>query len=194
MTRTMTRTFIAVDLSAPVREALAAVMRRLSRELPSARWVDPAGMHLTLAFLGDLDDAQIADATAATNAAARDASPLELRLAGLGTFGGRSPRVIWAGIGGDVPQLLVRQRRLADALAARGFPCEERPFSPHLTLARVKGPLPPAELANLPQALAAPAPSLAWTVDALLVMKSERLRSGAHYTPLQRVPLGEPAS
>ena len=189
----MTRTFIAVDLSTPVRDALAAIIRRLSRNLPSARWVDAAGMHLTLAFLGALDDALLADATAATREAARDATPFQLRLAGLGTFGGRSPRVVWAGVGGEIPRLLAVQRRLAEALVDREFPSQEHPFSPPLTLARVKGLLPPAELARMPEALATPVPSLVWPVEAMLVMKSELARSGARYTPLQRVPLGEPS-
>lgn len=187
----MTRTFIAVDLTQAVRAALDSEIARLTRVLPSPRWVNPEGMHLTLAFLGELDDAQLSDATAATIEAARQSRPFTLRLGSLGTFGGpRSPQVLWVGVGGDVPQLLALQRTLAQALESRGFPREVRPFSPHLTLARVKGPLPPAEQAQLAQALATPVPTISWPVNEVLVMKSELARSGARYTPLQRVPLG----
>ncbi|HEX6817638.1 MAG TPA: RNA 2',3'-cyclic phosphodiesterase [Ktedonobacterales bacterium] len=187
----MIRTFIAVDLSREVRDSLAGEITRLARILPSARWVNPEGMHLTLAFLGELVDAQLSDTTAATIEAARQSSPFTLRLEGLGTFGGpRTPRVLWVGAGGDVTQLLALQRNLASALEARGFPREERAFSPHLTLARIKGPLPQAELAKLPQALATAIPSLTWPVNEALVMKSELARPGARYTALQHIPLG----
>lgn len=191
----MTRTFIAVDLSQAVRDALTAEIARLTRALPSPRWVNPAGMHLTLAFLGELDDAQLSEATAAAVEAARQSHPFTLRLGATGTFGGqRSPRVLWVGVGGDVPQLVALQRELAEALESRGFPHEERPFSPHLTLARIKGPLPPAELAKLPQALAASVPAISWSVNELLVMKSELAHPAARYTPLQRIALGPAAT
>lgn len=191
----MTRTFLALELPDPVRAALAREIARLTRglgqSLPPVRWVDPAGMHLTLAFLGELDDARLAVATDAAREAARDFAAFSLQLAGLGSFGPpRSPRVIWVGVGGQTVRLLALQSRLADALEARGFPREERPFSAHLTLARIKAPLPPAELARLPQLLAASAEPVRWTADAIAVMKSELLRPAARYTALTRVPLG----
>jgi 2'-5' RNA ligase len=187
----MTRTFLAVELSDAVRSALGREIARLARALPHVRWADPAGMHLTLSFLGELDDARLADATAAAIEAAADSQPFTLRLAGLGSFGPpRAPRVIWAGVGGDVQRLVELQERLAGALEARGFPREQRPFAPHLTLARLKVAPPPAELARLPQLLAAPVASVAWPVDAIAVMKSEPLRPAARYTRLERVLLG----
>jgi 2'-5' RNA ligase len=189
----MTRTFLAIELPDEVRAALAREIAHLARALPDVRWSDPAGMHLTLAFLGELDDARLADATAAAEEAAATATPFALQLVGLGSFGPpRSPRVLWAGVGGDLTRLLTLQERLASALDARGFPREQRPFAPHLTLARLKMPLPPAELAALPCLLSAPVVPVAWTVDAIAVMKSELLRSGARYTALGRATLGEP--
>jgi 2'-5' RNA ligase len=187
----MTRTFLALELPDHVRAALDGEIARLSAQLHIQSWAKTEKLHLTLAFLGELDDAQLAAATDGAVEVAPMFKPFPLQLAGLGTFGPpRAPRVIWAGVGGDVARLLALQAQLVGALAACGFPREERPFSPHLTLARIKAPLPPAELARLPQLLAASGARARWTADALAVMKSELLRPAARYTRLARVPLG----
>jgi len=187
----MTRTFLAIELPQAVRAALDYEITRLSAQLHIQWWVKTDNLHLTLTFLGELNDVQLAAASEATAEAARQCHPFALQLAGLGTFGPpRSPRVIWAGVGGDVERLLALQSRLADALEARGFPREERPFSPHLTLARIKAPLPRTELNRLPQLLAGSVQPAPWTADAIAVMKSELLRPAARYTRLERVPLG----
>jgi 2'-5' RNA ligase len=191
----MTRTFIAIDLGEEARVYLAAEIARLGRALPAVRWSDPAGLHLTLAFLGELDDERLAGATAAVEEVAGTAKPFTLEIAGLGTFGPpAAPRVIWAGIAGNVRRLSELQAALASALEARGFPREERPFSPHLTLARLRTPLGPPELARLREMLrgagarttAAP-PRI--PADHLSVMKSELLRPAARYTCLRAIPL-----
>jgi 2'-5' RNA ligase len=119
---------------------------------------------------------------------------------GLGTFGPpAAPRVVWAGVGGDLPALVALQERLAGALEARGFPREARPFAPHLTLARLKSPLAPPALDRLRRRLATPPEAngeacTAWPVDALAVMKSELLRPAARYSCLARVSLGAVSS
>src|SRR5574340_818149 len=113
----MTRVFIALDLSDAAREALGRDLRRLARALPAARLSDSASLHLTLAFLGEMDDATLAAVIAATGEVARATEPFELALAKLGVFGPReAPHVIWAGVGGDLPSLRAFQRRLTDAL------------------------------------------------------------------------------
>lgn len=188
----MTRTFIAIDLGEQARAALTASIRELAEALSSVRFVDPASMHLTLAFLGELDDAQLEMAHAATAAAAVSCAPFDLAVDGLGVFGPRrAPRVLWAGVTGATDRLLAVQRQLADELAARGFPPEERAYSPHLTLARLKRPLTSDELARLEQFLLAPVVDGApIPVDSLDVMKSELARAGARYACLRRYPLG----
>jgi 2'-5' RNA ligase len=192
----MTRTFIAVELDEGARAALRAEIARLSRALPGVRFADPAGLHLTLAFLGELDDERLAEATAATKEAVAEARPFTLRIAGLGTFGPAwAPRVVWAGVAGEVPALLAVQSRLAAALAARDFPAEERPFAAHLTLARLKERLDAEALARL-VALVREAGAAkrrrgtALPVEALAVMQSELLRSGARYTRLRECRFG----
>ena len=148
----MTRTFLAVALSAAAREALRREISSLTGALPSLRWVNMASLHLTLAFLGDLDDERLAAAHEATQAAAQQSAPFALTLNQLGAFGPpHAPRVIWAGVGGEVAPLRRVQRILADELDQRGFPPQEHPFSPHLTLARVRERLPAPERAALQQ-------------------------------------------
>ena len=142
--------------------------------IPEVRWVDPASLHLTLAFLGELDDARFEAATQTARPVAGVHAPFTLRLAGLGTFGSaRSPRVIWVGLAGEKARLLALRAALTDDLAARGFPREERPFSPHLTLARIKTPLTDDALTVLARALHEPAPDVTWRAEAIAVMKSE---------------------
>lgn len=189
----MTRTFLALELPETIKAVLRRRIERLAHALPEVRFVDVAGLHLTLAFLGELDNAHLAAATEAAEEAASAHAPITLRLARLGTFGSaRSPRVIWVGLAGEVAQLGALQSTLADALAARGFPREARPFAPHLTLARIKKPLSDDLLAALARLQGEPAPDAAWQADALSVMKSELLRPAALYTALSRWPLAAP--
>lgn len=186
----MMRTFIAIELDETVRAALIRLEARLAQAAPSLRWTDAAKLHLTLAFLGELDDEQVRAATAAAQSAATHTQAFRVALAEPGYFGSRrSPRVIWAGVGGDTRSLLAAQARLADELAARGFPREERPFAPHLTLARVQRPLAPEEMERLLAAMdqtasGGAADRAAMTASGMTVMKSDLSREGARYTPL----------
>jgi 2'-5' RNA ligase len=189
----MTRAFIAVALSDAAREALRREISSLANTLPSVRWVNVASLHLTLAFLGDLDDERLAVAHEATQAAAAQGASFALTLDRLGTFGSsHAPRVIWAGVRGDVLELRRVQKTLASELDARGFPPQERPdYTPHLTLARVKDRLPSSELIALQQRVnKSLAHTAMWTVTTLDVMQSELVHPTARYTTLASYPLG----
>src|SRR6185437_14637680 len=98
----------------------------------------------------------------------------------------------WVGLAGEKARLLALQAAVANDLAARGFPREERPFSPHLTLARIKRPLTDDALAALARVQHEPPPVATWRADAISVMKSELLRPAARYTALSRWPLAQP--
>jgi 2'-5' RNA ligase len=188
----MTRTFIAVALGDAAREALRHEISSLTGALPSVRWVNMASLHLTLAFLGELDDERLVTTHEATQAAALQGAPFALALDRLGTFGPpHAPRVIWAGVGGEVAPLRRVQRILAGELDQRSFPPQEHPFSPHLTLARIKERLPAPERTALQQRGNRPlAHTATWTVTTLDVMKSELVRPAARYTTLASYPLG----
>jgi RNA 2',3'-cyclic 3'-phosphodiesterase len=191
----MTRTFIAFELNEALQRFLGEIISSASRELPDLRWVDPTGIHLTLAFLGELTDEQLAAAIQASEVTAEKATPFEYRLKGLGIFGSsHQPRVIWMGIE-DLPSGKIQgsplqqlHRVLTKELELRGFETEKRPFSPHLTLARIKQPLSPDEQQRLQRLLhskQAGATSPIYSVNRLCVMKSELSRTGAKYTCLR---------
>ena len=191
----MTRTFIALELNEALQRFLGGIISQISQELPDLRWVDPTGIHLTLAFLGELSDEQLVEAIHAADEAARKATPFEYRLKGLGIFGStHQPRVIWMGVE-DLPSGKIQgsplqqlHRVLTRKLELRGFEIEKRPFSPHLTLARIKQPLSPDEQQRLQRLLhsrLAGSSSAVYQVNNLCVMKSELSRAGAKYTCLK---------
>src|SRR5579883_636465 len=189
----MTRTFIALEFHPEVQRQLAEVTRRLALAVPSVRWVDPAGIHLTLAFLGELDETRLDTAIAVTEQVAQQLHSFSYRLSHPGIFGSqRQPRVIWMGIEEPSQQLARAHALLNQELERRGFEIDRRPFSPHLTLARLKAPLPPTELQSLQRLLADRQQRLveptAYPVQHLNVMKSELRPSGARYTRLIAAP------
>jgi 2'-5' RNA ligase len=190
----MTRTFIALEMNEDQQRHLAEVIRRMSARLPGVRWVNPAGIHLTLAFLGEVTDEQLGGVRHAVESAARQSKPFSYRLSRLGSFGSpRQPRVIWMGIDEPTGALSHLHRVLTRELDRRGFEVDKRPFSPHLTLARVRDPLSADELQQLQTILTGKQEGFvaadAYTVEHLYVMKSELSREGARYTCLQSYEL-----
>lgn len=110
------------------------------RGLPGApRWMAPESWHVTLAFLGEVPGSQIAGLLSALGPVVAGAPPMTLQLGGAGRFGRPRPRVLWAGVAGDVEALAVVADRLAAAARHAGVPVDERPYQPHLTLGRWPG-------------------------------------------------------
>lgn len=133
------RAFIAIDLEPGLKSALEALVRRLEATRADVRWARPGGTHLTLKFLGPIDDDQVGRVTTALEDVLRRHKPFDLRLEGTGAFPTeRNPRVLWVGVTAG-PELAELQEDLERALESEGFAREERPFKPHLTLGRVKG-------------------------------------------------------
>ncbi len=132
------RLFIALDVPTAWRSAAADATAALARSAPDVlRAVDPHLMHLTLRFLGEVDP----DAVQALGAALDARVPpvdVTLRLGAAGTFGPPArASVAWLGIGGDRDGLAALARRVEEAVVAAGLPADDRPYRPHLTLARV---------------------------------------------------------
>lgn len=177
------RLFIALSLPEAVRAELAAAQGRLPGE--AVRWAAPEGMHLTLQFLGEADDALAAPLVAALGAIPR--APLRLRLAGLGAFpDGRRPRVIWAGVGGETARLAALQAAVLAATTPLGFAAEARPWSPHITLGRARQGAAPAALRALGEALGRmpPPPPVEWEAGRPTLYASRLGPGGAAYTAL----------
>lgn len=190
----MTRTFLAIDLSDEARATLRRTLRRVGAALPGVRLSDAADLHLTLAFLGEIDDETLAAVVRLTEEAALQTSPFTLALGRLGIFGPPyAPRVLWAGVDGDLHRLSAFQRRLTESLEQIGFPRESRPYAPHLTLARINHPLAAASLAQLTTLLAeAPAHPVRWKVADVRVMRSDLSAKGARYSALTVAPFSKP--
>jgi 2'-5' RNA ligase len=184
----MIRSFIAVELPDEVRRALAEAQKRLKRDVTGVRWVEPASIHLTLKFLGNIAAEKVPLIAAAAMGAVQNEPPLSLGVCGLGAFPNpRRPRVIWLGIEGDVERLGGLQIRLEEALEPLGFPREERAFRPHLTLGRIKDPRHPPDLTRVLADVTAPACN-SFDVHEILLYKSDLRPTGAIYTKLQHLP------
>ena len=134
------RAFIAVELPPAVREAVEGVVRELRSGIgDGVRWVRPEGVHLTLKFLGDIDADSVPAISDGLDRCAASAAPFDLFLEGVGVFpNARRPRVVWIGLGGALEPLLALQHSIDRELEGLGFARERRPFTPHLTLGRVR--------------------------------------------------------
>ncbi|GBD12936.1 RNA 2',3'-cyclic phosphodiesterase [bacterium HR24] len=178
------RLFVALELPAQVKEGLASLQDDLrSQGLGRLRWVRPEGIHLTLKFLGETPAARVQGIADALREAAAGTGAIALALDGLGTFGNRrGPRVLWVGLAGDLERLSRLQERVEEAMSRLGYPREGRPFSPHLTLARV-----PEEEMRLCAPLVeravakAAVPAVTMSLSELCLMRSHLQPSGAVY-------------
>lgn len=188
------RLFVAAELPASIRARLAAAQSTL-RALPiEARWVRPEGMHLTFVFLGEVLAARLQGIVAAlAGLAGAPPGPIGLEARGLGGFpeSGRL-RVIWAGIAGDLAALRRLQESVAAALRAGGFAGDDRPYHPHLTLARVQGGRGDAARAALRSQSDTGFGSFA--IEAVHLFESRLLPGGAEYRSLKAFPLSAAGS
>ena len=161
--------------------------------MPSGvRWVDPEGIHLTLKFLGDIEPALVEDVLRAMEQAASGTAPFQLHLDGLGVFPNlRRPRVLWAGVGGDMDALGALQEKVEAAMEGLAFPRERRAFSPHLALGRVRDTISAVARQRVGGLVSQGSLDGAdpWPVNAVHLMRSNLTPDGAVYTSLGSVSL-----
>lgn len=175
------RAFIAIELPGAFADEVAGLARGLEA-VCAGRFVSAESHHLTLAFLGEVGEAEARSAMEALDAACADAAPVPLRAAGLGTFGRPRDATLWLGVERD-PWLMALATRVREELFARGLSYDERDFLPHVTLAR-RVRLPRGALGDL----AFPLPDEATRVT---LFRSILEPDGARYKPLYSVGLGE---
>ena len=183
------RLFVAVHLPDEVRERLAVVQHRLQGVRADVSWVRPGNIHLTLKFLGEVEPARLDQIRTALEEVARASEPCEAAVSGVGSFGGRIPRVVWAGITEGAEALTALAGRVDAAMAGIGFPRETRPFSPHLTLGRVRSSRNAAEFLAALRAEAR-ADFGRTPVAAFYLMESQLNPQGSIYTVVGSFPLG----
>jgi 2'-5' RNA ligase len=184
---TIMRLFVAVDPSEASREHLAKTIERLRALAPSAKWVSEDALHLTLAFLGEIEAGSVPAIVASLAAAASQHDSFELGVGGGGTFGpSRSAHVLWAGITAGALPLGAVQRDVVSALVPHGYQPENRPFTPHITLARARDPRGDEAFARCSAAVD---PDLGTSAIATLILyESVSTGRGARYVALATLP------
>jgi len=128
------RLFVATGMSEEIRQRLADVQRSLRRINARVTWVAPQNFHFTLKFLGETAEENIGGIQRVLDAVAEEFAPISCEIRGVGQF----PRVIWAGLHGEVKRLAELAQRVDSELQKLGFSSEAREFKPHLTLGRIK--------------------------------------------------------
>ncbi|HEY3415747.1 MAG TPA: RNA 2',3'-cyclic phosphodiesterase [Armatimonadota bacterium] len=182
------RTFIATDIDPAIIARLAALQDVWRAAGAPVAWVRPTGMHLTLKFLGNVPEERLPTVADILTAVAQRHTPFNLTLAGTGGFPNlRRPRVLWVGVTEGAAELAELAREVDDELAALGFPREARPFSPHLTLGRVKAPERLEELRRQVEAQGAEQFGT-MRVEGLTFYRSDLSPQGARYTVLRMAP------
>lgn len=187
------RSFIAIELPQNVKDGLAQLRSELERaEHRFVKWVNPEAIHLTLKFLGNILFKQVAEITKAMEEAAQGISPFHLEISGLGAFPNlQRPAVLWVGISGEIDKLLRLQQNIDSALAPFGFAREERPFVPHLTLARIRQGTSPMERRSFGELAMSVSFTTSYSlgVETVNLMRSQLMPAGAIYTCLFVVEL-----
>jgi len=182
------RTFVAVEMPETVREQFRDVEARLKQADAHVKWVEPYNIHITLKFLGDTTENQLEKLYRGVEEGAAGRKAFTMGLAGLGVFPNmKRPRVVWIGVKEGSDPLTDLHGGLEEAIARQGFLRENRTFSSHLTIGRVKSP---RGIETLIEAIkATPFRSESFEINEVVVMKSTLTPDGPIYTPLRTIGL-----
>jgi 2'-5' RNA ligase len=188
---TRLRTFIAVDIGKSIRNRVVALQEALARSGTDVKWVEQENLHVTMLFLGEVDERQVPSVCRVVAECTAQHPTFTMQVATAGCFPNpRRPRVLWVGIGQGTQELCTLHDAMEPPLLELGcYRREDRPYSPHITLGRVKSDRPTDRLA------AALAKQAGWQggeveVQEILVMSSELRPQGPVYTVLSRARLG----
>ena len=178
------RLFVAIDIPNTLRQAIESDVVDRLRDLEGARWTRPEGRHLTLKFLGNVEDDRLNEMGAVIGAASQRHVAFRASFAEVGAFPNtRRPRVLWVGLGEGADEMSALAADLELAVQPLGFAAEGRPFRGHLTLARFPRP---RVIEALPSVAV---PRESFDVDATVLYQSQLHPKGARYTALRRFPL-----
>jgi len=188
------RSFVAVELSDQVRQALADLQEKLKVQVPpkAVRWTRPESIHLTLQFLGEVAPGKVEAIAEALREVGAGQAPFTFQLKELGVFPnpGR-PRVVWVGVAEPSGGLVAVQKGVTQALEPLGFEPEKRPYSPHLTIGRADRRAGRQDLAEVGELVTRTEVGTLGQVrvEHVVLMKSDLQPGGAVYTPLAVIPL-----
>jgi len=187
------RSFIAIELPQAVRTEIGLLQNKLQTPQQNwIKWVAPESVHLTLKFLGDIAIDRLEEIIAAMEDASSGIVPFKLKVQELGVFPNLNRiRVIWVGLTGDLEKLQILQTNIEENMEILGFPAEERKFTPHLTLGRVRFQPPSSDLQKFTRLMEITKfdCSCEIDVDAVKLMKSELTPKGAIYSKIGSIKL-----
>jgi len=190
------RSFIAIELPDDLKLGLAQLQARLKlSQQPWVKPVEPHNIHLTLKFLGNIEENRISAITKGIATAVRGISPFHLEVKELGAFPNlKRVQVVWVGISGEIDKLVQLQQRIESNIAPLGFPGEARSFTPHLTIARLRNQATLDERQRLGELIAATKFEVAYTieVETIHLMRSQLTREGPIYSRIGSVGLDKP--
>jgi RNA 2',3'-cyclic 3'-phosphodiesterase len=180
----MIRTFIAFELPEAIKSYLGEIISGLRRKGQGVKWVQPDGLHVTLKFLGSIDEKIVPDLSREIDAVTAGHSPLRVALSRLGAFpDARKPRVVWAGLSGDTRDMSDIAGKIDRICTAFGIEPEKRSFRAHITIGRLKIPT----VIDVAQEVK----ETGFTITNVVLYKSELTPTGARYHVLHRSVLGQ---
>jgi RNA 2',3'-cyclic 3'-phosphodiesterase len=183
------RLFVAVPLPEEIRAPLGRTLEQLKERLPFQKWVHPSDLHITLKFLGETEVGLTVQITEALERAASDAAAFKLGIGAMGVFGrSDAPSVLWSEVTGELQKLSQLQSRVEKAMEALGFTAEQRPYKPHLTLARRYQGQAGWKRELLEQNDRPEVQAGLWTVSGMVLYRS-RLGRQPMYEPVVSIPL-----
>jgi RNA 2',3'-cyclic 3'-phosphodiesterase len=189
------RSFIAIELPQDVKNGLHRIAHKIKEGGHlGIKWANPEGVHITLKFLGNISTTQITAIKKVIQETTQGFPSFYLEIAGLGAFPDlMRPRVLWVSINGEIDKLSELQQKLDSLLVSCDFPKENRPFVPHLTLARIKDSVLPEERRNIgtfinPLRIE---DSISFDVQTVSLMRSQLTPKGAVYSCLSVSKLRE---
>ncbi len=182
------RTFICFEIPVSVKEQIVKLQNELKSFGRGVRWINPDGIHLTLKFLGDVPEENIDNIAEAVKSAVKGITPVTIKIANAGSFPNfKRPRVLWIGVEETTGQLGKIHDLIEHELEKLGYDKENRKFSPHLTLGRVKSSEGIEKISN---ELANTEINFGeFTAAEIIIMKSDLKQSGAVYTSLFKLKL-----
>lgn len=184
------RLFFAIELAGDVQDLLDAATASLRAEAPELAWLDREKRHLTLKFLGDVDEQSLPGLVDAADRVARAHGAMEMSVHDVGAFPNfRRARVVWIGVEQEA-RLELLHHDLELACAEGGFEIEGRPFRPHVTLARVRVPLPVERLRAFARTARSVRMQATVHVERIILFESTLAPNGARYRRIHAAPLG----
>jgi 2'-5' RNA ligase len=183
------RSFIAIPLSVELISQIEKIQNQLKKIPTDVKWVNPSSIHLTLKFLGNIEATQIEKIAQGIQNGIKGISKWIAEVKDIGAFPSlKNPRVIWVGIEDERNQLVNLQKRIEKEMEKLGFKREERKFSPHLTLGRVRSSQGKSELVKYLLQPQEPF-SAEINIDQVVLFKSDLKPTGAEYTRLKEFSL-----